>query len=147
MNGTCKHITSSVHKWIKQVTTLETVNEKCCPPYQWTKDVTAIKPSHYSHPDVNSGEPLGISEWRQDAPHLVFNQCRHTQWCTLRKLRMRKHRILSPNSWGACQRNDFSESRLLHIPTLRKPLNSLTQDIWYFFFPFLSFPFLSFSFF
>ena len=33
-------------------------------------------------------------------------------WCTLRRLRMRKHRILAPDSWGACQRNDFNEPRL-----------------------------------
>ena len=32
-------------------------------------------------------------------------------------------------SWGACQRNDFSEPRLLHLPIHRKALNSLTWDI------------------
>ena len=39
-----------------------------------------------------------------------------TQRCTLRRLRMRKYRILAPDSWGAYQRNDFSEPRLLHLP-------------------------------
>ena len=39
---------------------------------------------------------------------------------------MRKHRTLALNSWGAYQRNGFSEPRLLHLPILRKALNSLT---------------------
>ena len=34
----------------------------------------------------------------------------------LRKHRMWKHRILIPDSWGAYQRNDFSEPRPLHVP-------------------------------
>ena len=29
---------------------------------------------------------------------------------------MGKHRILAPDRWGAGQRNDFSEPRLLHLP-------------------------------
>ena len=49
----------------------------------------------------------------------------------LRRLRMRKHRILAPDSWGAYQRNDFSEPRLLHLPIHSKVLNSLTWDIWF----------------
>ena len=53
----------------------------------------------------------------------------HLQGCPPRKLRMRKHRILAPESWGPCQRNNFSESRLLHLPMYRKALNSLTWDI------------------
>ena len=53
----------------------------------------------------------------------------HPQGCPPRKLRMRKHRILAPESWGPCQRNNFSESRLLHLPMYRKALNSLTWDI------------------
>ena len=48
-----------------------------------------------------------------------------------RKLRMWKHRILAPKSWGAYQRNDFSEPRLLHLPMYSNALNSLTWDIWF----------------
>ena len=44
---------------------------------------------------------------------------------------MWKHRILAPESWGAYQRNDFSEPSLLHPPIHRKALNSLTWDIWF----------------
>ena len=36
--------------------------------------------------------------------------------------------VTRQESQGACQRNDFSESKLLHLPIYRKVLNSL---IWY----------------
>ena len=42
------------------------------------------------------------------------------QRCTLRGLRMGKHRTLAPESWGAYQRNDFNEPRLLNLPIHRK---------------------------
>ena len=51
--------------------------------------------------------------------------------CPLRGLGMRKLRILAPVSWGAYQRDDFSEPRPLHLPIHRKALNSLTWDIWF----------------
>ena len=41
---------------------------------------------------------------------------------------MRKHRIPAPDGWDACQRNDFSEPRLLHLLTHTIALNSLTSD-------------------
>ena len=53
------------------------------------------------------------------------------RWCTPRTLRMGKHRTLAPESWGADQRNDSSEPRLLHLPIHRKVLNSLTWDFWF----------------
>ena len=49
----------------------------------------------------------------------------------LRTLGMWKHRILASDNWGAYQRNDFSEPRLLHLPIQGKVLNSLTWDIWF----------------
>ena len=56
----------------------------------------------------------------------------HSHMCTPRRLRMRRmHWILAPDSWGAYQRNDFSEPRLLHLPIHRKALNSLTWNIWF----------------
>ena len=39
--------------------------------------------------------------------------------------------VPAQDSWGAYQRNDFSEPRLLHLPIHRKVLNSLTWDIWF----------------
>ena len=51
------------------------------------------------------------------------------QLCTLRGFRIGKtkkqNRILGQDSWGAYQRNDFNEPRLLHLPIYRKTLNSL----------------------
>ena len=52
------------------------------------------------------------------------------QRCALRELGMRSHRTPAPGGWGAHQRNDFSEPRLLHLPIHRKALNSLTWSIW-----------------
>jgi len=49
----------------------------------------------------------------------------------LRRLGMRKHRIRTPDGWGAYQRNDFSDPRLLHLPIHRKALNSLTWHNWF----------------
>ena len=39
-----------------------------------------------------------------------------------------ENRIRAPDSWDTFQRNDFSEPRLLHLPTYWKVLNSLTGD-------------------
>ena len=49
----------------------------------------------------------------------------------LRRLRVRSHRILAPESRGPHQRCGFSEPRLLHLPTQRKAVNFLTWDIWF----------------
>ena len=63
--------------------------------------------------------------------HLAVSHCSHPSQCTLRKLKMIKHRILAPGSWGAYQRNDFSVARLMHLSIHRKALNSLTWEIWF----------------
>ena len=98
------------------------------PAISVNKGYCSIKPSHYSLPD---GEPWGNSGWKQDVCHLAVNCCRHPPWCALRRLRMRKRRTLAPDSWGAYQRNYFSEPRFLHLPICRKVLNTLTWDIWF----------------
>ena len=46
-------------------------------------------------------------------------------------LRMRKHRMLAPESWGTHPANDFSEPRFLHLPTHGKVLISLTWGNWF----------------
>ena len=45
------------------------------------------------------------------------------------KVRVRKHSILASDSWSSYQRNDFSESRPLHLPIQRKPLHSLIWEM------------------
>ena len=54
------------------------------------------------------------------------SDCSHSLWWALR---IWKHRMLPPDSRGTYERNDFSESSLLHLPIHRKVLNFLTQDI------------------
>ena len=63
-------------------------------------------------------------QWLQPLPTVV------SRW-TLRGLRMRKHTILAPESWGAYHRNDSRELRLSYLTIYRKALNFLTWDIWF----------------
>ena len=58
-------------------------------------------------------------------PPLEVSHCRHQQEFTLRKLRMGKHTIVVPDSWGAYQRNDFSEPRVLHLLVHKKSTKCL----------------------
>ena len=39
--------------------------------------------------------------------------------------------IPAPDNWSAYQKNNFNESRLLHLLIQRKELNSLIWDIWF----------------
>lgn len=48
-----------------------------------------------------------------------------------RELSRGKYRLTGPDSWGACQRDDFNDSRLLHLPICKKALNSLNWDIYF----------------
>ena len=45
---------------------------------------------------------------------------------TLRRLRVSKHKILTPDRYSTYQRNDFRKPNLLHLPIGRKALNFLT---------------------
>ena len=75
--------------------------------------------------------PLGNSGLNRIPAIKQPSDCSHSLRWALRKLRMWKYRILAPDSWGECQRNDFSEPRLLNLPIHWKALNSLTWDIWF----------------
>ena len=44
---------------------------------------------------------------------------------------MWKHRILAPDSWGAYQRNDFSEPRLLHLPIQSAKFLNLRYPVFF----------------
>ena len=91
----------------------------------------SVNKGRCSHQAINitASEPWENSGWKQDARHLAVNCCSHPLCCTLRKLRMRRHGILALDSWGACQRSDFKEPRLLHLPLHSNALNSITWDI------------------
>ena len=84
--------------------------------------------SNCSHHFGKLVSPEGIQEGKSTW-HLTAIRCSHSPQWNLRKVMMWKHRILAPDSWGSYQRNDFSESRLLHLPIDRKELSSLKSDI------------------
>ena len=78
-----------------------------------------------------AGEFRGNSGRKEYLPSSSHQTATTSLWWALRKFRMWKHGIVAPDSWGAYQRNDFSEPRLLHLPIHRKVPNSLTWDIWF----------------
>ena len=88
--------------------------------------------SHY----ITAHQWWALRELRieKDTHLLEVNCCNHTHSAATvhpEEIRMRKRRILAPGSWGAYQRIDFSEPRLLNLPIHRKALNSLTWDVWF----------------
>ena len=86
--------------------------------------------SHYSCPTTASPEGTQDGD-KQAAHHQAISHCSCPKQCTLRGFRMAKNRILALDSYSVYQRNDFNELRLLHLPILRKELNSLTSDVWF----------------
>ena len=101
------------------------VNEKVLmPAISVSKGYLAIKPSHHSHP---SGEPWANSRWKQNTHHQALTYPKDAPWGDSGW----ENRILAPESWGAHQRNDFSEPRLLHLPIHRKVLNFLKWNVWF----------------
>ena len=67
----------------------------------------------------------------KNARHLAVSCYSHPQGCTLRRPRMRKHRILAPDSWGAFQRNRFNQPRLCLLVYRKVMLVSLIWDVWF----------------
>ena len=63
--------------------------------------------------------------------HLAATRLQPLPMGSLEELRVWKCKLLTPESWDAYERNDFSEPKLLHLPIQRKALNSLTWDIWF----------------
>ena len=78
-----------------------------------------------------SGTQEGNKEYPPSNSQVLQPSTSRPRWCSLRKLKTRKHRILAPDSQGAYQRNNFNEPRPLHLPIHREVLNSLTWDIWF----------------
>lgn len=79
--------------------------------------------------------PMVIYEKTQDGSRMPAIKSSATvatpQRCSLRRLRARKHRILTPDSWSTYQSSDSGEPRFLHIPKDSKgvSINSLTWAI------------------
>ena len=93
------------------------------PAVSVNKDVTAF--SNFQPPNVNEGSQKGkqyLWSSRGWPPP-------HGAWCWVGRgecERLKKNRILAPDSWDAYERNDFNNPRLLHLPIHRRTLNSLT---------------------
>ena len=98
---------------------------------------TSINKGCHSHQWLR---PSNVSWWALRKLRAENNTC-HLAANSLQPLPMVSAKetmgvkIQAPDSWGAYQRDDFSEPRLLHLPIHRKALNSLTWDIW---FPYLT---------
>ena len=92
---------------------------------------TSVNKRCYSHLSIilqlPDSEPWGNSGWKQDA-HSLAPQMRDP--LTMRILRVRKCRILAPDSWGA-NKGMISVSLDACIFPNRKVLNSLTWDVWF----------------
>ena len=113
----------------KRIKELKSVNEKCCLPYQLTKDAASVKPSATSAP---TGEPWGNSGWWQmgcllpspqplQPPPRV--QPEGTQNGKEQDTGLRELRCIS-KEW-------FQWAQILHLPIHRKALHSLTWDVWF----------------
>ena len=85
-----------------------------------------IKKKRHSH----QGFLASKCEW--GLPQLWSRRCCHFPWWLLRswenaESNRNKETRLAPDSWGAYERNEFSEPRGLHLP-IHRMLNSFT---WY----------------
>ena len=85
------------------------ISEQGCHSYQWLEPPGMM--ISWALTELRKGENPSISQ---------PSDCSHYLWWDPRKLRMWKPRILAPDSWGAYQRNDFSEPRFLHLSITRK---------------------------
>ena len=99
----------------------------------WEMERNRYKGCHSYHqlqPPGKLGEPWGNSRRKE---YLLLTAIKLQSFPTKcpEEAQMWKTENTAPDSWGAYQRNDFSEPRLLHLPIHRKALNSLTWDIWF----------------
>ena len=100
--------------WMKNVACIS-VNKECCGHH-------VISPC-----SCPAAKPWENSGWTQTSCQpLILATAASPQWCILRGFRMGKSKIQALDNYNAYQRNDFSESRLSHLPIHRKALNSLT---------------------
>ena len=74
-----------------------------------------------------------ISRWSYTQPCTPRGQCMPRGLWMPRGFRMEKNKILVRDSQDTNQRNNFSESKLLHLPIHREALKSLPWDVWFHF--------------
>ena len=96
-------------------------------PYQKTRmsqssAITVLQGELVSPEGTQEGEYLGSSShWTAATPRC---EPQGSSGCE-------NHRILAWDGQNANERDDFSESRLLHLPTHREALNSFTRVTWF----------------
>ena len=100
--------------------------KKRLPAISVNKGLETIKPSRLSPPTLSPMETRNRNRVPASSSHLL--QLLTTVYA---EMRMRKHKRLAPDTWGAYQIKDFNEPKLLYLPIYRKALNSLTWDIWF----------------
>ena len=74
----------------------------------------------------NHQEPVSVN--KRSFEHQALSPCTRPKLCNWGDSGWRQAGYWP---WGAHQRNDFSEPRLLYLLILRKAPNSLTGDVWF----------------
>ena len=101
---------------------------KCCLPYQETKDAAAM--SHYIKA-AQKVSPEGTQDGDKWAAGCPLPSPSSSQLLQPSQLCIWKTQDTGPDSWGACQRNGCSESRLLYLSIHRKVLNSFRNLVFF----------------
>ena len=123
----CRAVAKTISTNLETISTIKIINTINYCVIVWMKNITC----HISKQRMLQPSNHHITASWTVSPRELRIETGCPPSSTLRKLRMRKHRMLAPDTWGAYQRNDFSEPRLFHLPIYRKVLNSLTWDIWF----------------
>ena len=98
------------------------MRNKVFPAISITKDVMIIS---------DSSPPGQLRKEKGSVGPGSHNRLQTLPMGSLEELRVWTCKLLTPDSWDAYERNDFSQPKLLHLPIHRKALNFLTWDIWF----------------
>ena len=104
----------------------------------WTKNAACrISKQRMSQPSVIAANLMVSPEGTRDGNKECLQSSSHQTAATPSSAAWRNSGWENTGYWPQIaevyvhQRNDFSELRLLHLPTHKKALNSLTWDIWF----------------
>ena len=105
------------------------------PTAVWTKNDACHSSKQRMSSNQQSQPPpmVTLRELRKETKTPTISQSAdytRPQRCSLRKLRVWKHRGLAPGGWGAYPRTDFSKPRLSHLPIHRKRLGNSLAVPW-----------------
>ena len=105
------------------------VRDGVFPAISVNKAITAI--IYSSPPKVNFLTPRAPGKENEGCGKAVV-RLHHCLWWALKETQdVKRRRTLTPVSWDACERNDFSGPRLLHLPICRKVLISLRYLVFF----------------